>query len=1181
MFVKRIYLLVILLLSLSALSAGESKLRFIENKGQWNKQIQYNVRLNFGNIYFEKDKFTFLLIDQGHHHETDHKNHNDKHLGHHFNITFEGANKNVNFTYSGKSTHYFNYFLGNNPDNWANKVHEYERLTYRNLYNGIDLAIMGQGEDLKYEYYVAPQADPNQIKVKYNGIEKISIRDGNLFYHTTVCNIIEKAPYVYQYINGRKVEVACNYVLSEDGKTVEFEFPKAYNKKYELVIDPSLVFSRLSASTSDNFGFTATYDDIGRAYAGGIVFGVSGQYVTTLGSFNTSYNGGDSNAFGASAVDIGISCYNQISGALIYGTYIGGSGNELPNSMVVNNQGELVVLATTGSDDFPIRVSAFDNSFNGGPSVDLQSNGIFFPNGSDIAIFKLNNQGSNLVASTYFGGTENDGLNDDLALQFNYNSTDLHFNYGDVFRGEVIVDSNDNIYVASSTNSPDFPNLGAPSTLQGEQDAAVFKLSPNLNNLIFSRFLGGSNDDAGYAMKIDGNGNLFVDGGTKSVNFPIVGPSLHSVFRGGDCDGYIAKLNSINGSIIRSTFIGTSQYDQVYFVDLDDENNVYILGQTLGNYPVQNAGFSSPNGKQFIHKLDNNLNTSIYSTVFGTGAPNIDISPTALLVDVCERVYVSGWGGNTNQNRNGTLSNANISGMPITQGEDNVQANTSGGGDFYFFVLDKNATGQLFGSYFGGTAAEHVDGGTSRFDDQGIIYQAICAGCGGGSYGSTPGFSNFSSSNNCNVGIVKMDIGLPITSVSLDAFPRSTGCVPLTVNFESILEDVTDITWYFGDGNTSTGPSPSYTYIDTGVYQVILVGRDINSCNQVDSAFLTVTVEDDTLIATSIDTLSINCDNLEIFVGAIDVPTTIYDWDLGDGTVFLDAGFEIIHTYTDAGIYEIILHITDTTKCETEAWDTVSFEFAPRIEAEIGTNAACINTTFQMQNFSNPNAETFIWDLGNGQSSNEFEPNATYSSGGDFTITLTVIDSATCNFISSDTNVISIVASPSANFSTDTNYYLYPDLADFTNLSFNFDSFVWTFGDGESNTTNLDPSHFYKSLGDFSPCLKVSNDGCEDSICLDLFIDFIPLIGVPNAFSPNGDNFNDLIKVEGFGIIQMSFRIYNRWGELVYEGFNQEEGWDGSFKGINQEMEVFTYIVDALLLNNTKQILKGNITLLR
>ena len=1178
MFLRLFTICFLFALSTLGIQAADSDMRFIENKGQWDNHIVFNARLNFGNIYFEKNQFTFILQEyEQHSHEDEATNHLEE--GYHYKIQFVNANSNPRFTYSGRSEHYYNFFLGNNKSKWQTNVREYESISYRNLYKGINMSVTGVGENMKYEYYVAPGHAPSQIKWRYPGIDELAIKDGNLVYTTSVCQITEEAPYAFQMIDGKEVAVACNYKLSKKDNSVSFEFPDSYNKKYELVIDPTLVFARLSGSSSDNFGFTATYDADGRAYAGGIVFGVSGQYTTTVGSFNTSYNGGNSNAGGGGATDIGVSCYNATTGALVYGTYIGGSSNELPNSMIVNNVGDLLILATTGSNNFPMGPTPYDNSFEGGSVIDLPNNGVYFPNGSDIAVVKLSNNGSTLLASTFVGGTGNDGLNDDENIQQTYDGTDLHFNYGDAFRGEIIVDLADNVYVASSTNSNDFPTTGTISNLQGFQDAIVFKLNPNLTNLLFSRYLGGTEDDAGYSMKIDDNGNLFVDGGTKSTDFPTTAGALNTGFQGGDCDGYIAKLNSINGSLQAATYMGTGSYDQVYFVDLDDNNDVYCVGQTLGSYPVQNAAFSTFNGNQFIHKLDNNLSSTIYSTVFGTGATPIDISPTALLVDNCQRVYVSGWGGTTNQNRNINQSNPSISGMPITA--DAIQSNTSGGGDVYFFVLDKNATGQLYGSYFGGTAAEHVDGGTSRFDERGIIYQAICAACAGGSFPSSSGFSSSSGSNNCNVGVVKMDIGLPITSVDLDAFPTATGCVPLTVNFESILEDVTDFLWEFGDGDSSTLPNPVHTYTDTGVFIVKLVGTDFNSCNEKDSAFLTVTVSNDTIVAKVIDTLYVDCDSLDVFVGAPFEATTTYNWDMGDGTLLNNAGNFVTHRYALAGAYDIRLYVVDTTKCDGQAWDTISLEFAPKIQAEIGTENGCINTVLTMQNFSNPDSETFIWDLGNGETSNLFEPTTTYTTGGTFTVILTVIDSATCNFISSDTSFVNIIPPPMANFETDSNYYLYPELVDFTNLSINFTEHEWIFGDGARDTSNIDVSHLYLDVGDFSPCLKVENEGCRDSTCLDLFIDFIPLIGVPNAFSPNGDNVNDVIRVEGVGIVNLSFRIYNRWGELVYEGFDQNEGWDGNYKSVAQELEVYTYVVNAIFIDESQQVLKGNITIVR
>jgi len=1181
MFLRYYFFTFCCFIAFSFASANNSDMRFIENIGQWNNNIQFNTRLNQGNIYFEKHCFTFVLIERKNHSKDSHNHSTDIKNGHHFKIHFKGANENIHFTYSGKSEHYYNYFLGNDKSKWKSHVHEYESITYRNLYNGIDMAVYGDKQNMKYEYYVAPNANPNLIQVKYEGVDDIQLKNNNLYYNTSVTEIIELAPYAYQIINGDTIKIACNYQLNKNNNVVSFSFPNSYDKRYELVIDPTLIFSRLSNSTSDNFGFTATYDDQGRAYAGGIVFGAQGQYPTTTGAFDETYNGGvrELGTFFNQAIDIGISCYNASTGALIYGTYIGGSNNEIPNSMIVNNIGELVVLGTTGSSNFPINgLNIYDDSFNNGVTYNFSNNGVYFSNGSDIVVFKLSSNGNALTASTFIGGSGNDGLNDDLNSQTEYDGTDLHFNYGDGFRGEVIVDEDDNIYVASSTNSSDFPTVGTASSQNGVQDAVTFKLNSTMSNLIYSRYIGGSNDDAAYSLKIDNNNNVFVVGGTKSNDFPIVGNTININYQNGVSDGYICKLDNVTGNILASTFIGTNSYDQVYFVDLDESDNVYVVGQTLGNYPVFSSLYSNTNGKQFIHKLNNDLNSTIYSTVFGSGGNNIDLSPTAFLVDICERVYVSGWGGNTNENRNPNNTNSFISGMPTTS---NAFKQNTDGSDFYFFVLNKNASGILYGTYFGGNADEHVDGGTSRFNDQGIVYQAICAACGGETFQTSPGFSSNSSSTNCNLGIMKFNIDLPITLVDINAFPTYTGCIPLTVNFESILNDVSTFEWDFGDGSVSSLPNPTYTYTDTGVFNVRLIGSDPNSCNEADTAYLNVYASDDTITTNQIDSFYVNCDDYSIYVKAPLNSTSTYNWHMGDGTIYIDAGNEITHQYSDGNVYEIILHVEDTTKCDANGYDTLIIDLPPLIEAEINSDFGCVNTLFALQNNSNENAETFIWDLGNGETSNEYEPTIQYNAVDDYTVYLTVIDSGTCNIIDMDTNIISIIPAAVANFRTDSNYYIYPDLVQFTNYSYNYNQFEWNFGDGKYDSTNIDPLHFYENIYDFSPCLTVWNEGCLDTICKDIYIDFIPLIDVPNAFSPNGDGINDVIKVEGVGITQLSFKIYNRWGELVYEGFDQNEGWDGYYKGKLQELEVYTYQVNAILLDGSNKILKGNITLVK
>ena len=188
---------------------------------------------------------------------------------------------------------------------------------------------------------------------------------------------------------------------------------------------------------------------------------------------------------------------------------------------------------------------------------------------------------------------------------------------------------------------------------------------------------------------------------------------------------------------MRTCYQGTPDIDIIYGLKFDKLGFPYIMGTTKGSWRIQNAAFSNAGGKQFISKLKKDLSGYVYSTVFGTNSSDPNISPVAFLVDRCENVYVSGWGGGVNVQHGYT--SGNTSGLPEVNPLSGIPA--ADGADFYFFVLERNANRQLFGSHFGqfGGFGDHVDGGTSRFDENGIIFQAICANCGGGAQFPTTG----------------------------------------------------------------------------------------------------------------------------------------------------------------------------------------------------------------------------------------------------------------------------------------------------------------------------------------------------------------------------------------------------------------------------------------------------------
>ncbi len=276
--------------------------------------------------------------------------------------------------------------------------------------------------------------------------------------------------------------------------------------------------------------------------------------------------------------------------------------------------------------------------------------------------------------------------------------------------------------------------------------------------------------------------------------------------------------------------------DQVYGIETDKFGFIYVMGTTEGTWPVKNAAYSNQNAKQFISKLKPDLDSMVYSTVFGSSSSSAaqlpNISPTAFLVDRCENVYVSGWGGKSNTG----FGEGNTRGMPTTPDAIKPQTDASGS-DFYFFVLKKDAASQLYGSFFGQedpplgvnnpvTFGDHVDGGTSRFDRNGVIYQAMCANCFRtvsfpGTFGVWSRTNQATAGGECNLGMLKIEMNFAGVQAgvraSIDGVAYDTvGCVPLRVDFIDTLNKGKHYYWSFGDGSGDTTTSSqqfSYLYI--------------------------------------------------------------------------------------------------------------------------------------------------------------------------------------------------------------------------------------------------------------------------------------------------------------------------------------------------------------------------------
>ncbi len=1186
------------LLSAVVSTAQFGNIEFTENKGQWDKKVKFKGDVPSGSFFIRSTGFTVLqhnpddlkaLLDRLHAHSENGKVQtiDDKEKlilrSHAFNVDFVDGAKNAELIPDKPLTGYNNYFIGNDPSKWAGNCKVYQAVTLKNIYPNVDVRYFTDNGVMKYDIIARPGADINKIALKYDGIDKLGIKNKGLAIGTSVGEVREMAPYTYQFDGESKKDINCKFVVDKHN-VVRFQM-KNYDPNATIVIDPTLVFISFTGSRADNWGYTATYGPDGSMFGGGIVFGTG--FPVSPGAFQQNFGGGETYEL-TNGFDIGIIKLSPDGKNRIYATYIGGSGNEQPHSLIVDGAGNLILAGRSSSSDYPTTPAGSAGKFGPG-------------GGYDIVVTKLNATGSALIGSKKIGGSGDDGVNISVAR---YPSS-LQRNYGDDGRSEVILDNSGNIYVASCTQSADFPIAGGfQNKLSGGQDGVVLKLTPDVSGIIFSTFLGGNANDAAYVLSLNPmTGNLYVAGGTESDKFPGTsnGPVISAAYNG-NIDGFVSEITNDGSTLIRSTYLGTGAIDQVYGLKFDKLGFPYVMGQTYSSsWPHVNATYYDPGTKQFIAKLKPDLSAFVYSTTFGNPSSRYpNISPVAFLVDRCENVYISGWGGTF-----GSYAWSGTSGLPITP--DAFQTTTDNQ-DFYFFVLKKDATAQLFGSFLGevGKYPDHVDGGTSRFDQNGVIYEAICGNCepppNKPIFPTTPGvWSPTNGSDYCNLVLVKIAFNLAGVGAglqpSINGVPYdTTGCIPLKVDFKDTIHNAVTYHWNFGDGSPvliTTVPNTSHTYNNIGFYTVMLVTVDSSTCNISDTAYTHIRAGNNKALLnfnpvklSPCDSFKYRFDNLSVAPPGSSFNNQSFIWDFGDGSPRITGGTaSVFHNYVAPGTYNARLVLVDTNFCNSP--DSILFQLrvAALVKAQFITPpTGCAPYTAVFNNTSLA-GQNFQWDFGDGTTSTDISPTHFYNSPGTYTIKLVATDTSTCNKIDSTSSTITVYQKPMANFSVSP----VPPVVNTPNTFTNFSSpdavnFFWNFGDGDtlSTTSRAAILHQYNATGTFTACLTAVNQaGCADSICKPVQTLINPLVDVPNAFTPGSGDINSKIFVRGFGITKMRFIIWNRWGQKVFESNDSRMGWDGTFKGVLQPMDVYAYTLDIQFFNGTKTTRKGDITLIR
>lgn len=696
-------------------------LYFEENKGQVDESVAYLLKMPQRFIYFSSEEIVYQYVGSIGHGETK----QDKQKGYttdkqeyieeNIRLRFLDANQQPKISGLDENEGKVSYFRGNDPQKWVRGARTFSKILYRDLYADIDLVISEDRGSVKNEYRVKAGGSADQIRMSYQGVERIQVNEnGDVELYTTNGVLKEGKPYCYQVVDGQKVNVMAEYII-ENGDILGFRVGE-YKKDLDLVIDPELEFSTFLGGMDSDSGAGIAIDASGGVYVAGYTF--SADFPTTPGVHDINFNG---------RCEIFAAKIHPSGSSLLYSTYIGGSDEDRCYGMTVSLFGEVYVTGWTMSNDFPVTPGGYTTS--GG--------------GYDVFVTAINSFGTDLVLSSHFGG-----LSDDIGWA-------------------IAVDSTGNAYVTGDTESSNFPVTSAAYDKNyngGVGDAFVLKLGLFGTQLTYSTFLGGLKMDYGRGIALDSLSQAVVTGTTNSSDFPATPGAYDTSINGINAysDAFVTKINATGSALVYSTFFGGSDGDGGGEVLLDGSGNVYITGSTTSSdFPVSpnayDTTFAGPQGLHdaFLAKLNPSASTLIYSTYLGGSD-----------YDWGYDIGLDGWGSAF------VLGATQSSDFPTTP--DAYDKTHNGDNDVFLAKISPDGTALLSSTYFGGTGTEYADG--IAIDNKGSAY--IMGSTEGSAFPTTPGaydtsFNGGSYDYDCY--IAKFNYPLIIPPILLYFYPQFDG----------------------------------------------------------------------------------------------------------------------------------------------------------------------------------------------------------------------------------------------------------------------------------------------------------------------------------------------------------------------------------------------------------------------
>ncbi len=636
--------------------------RFEPNRGQSEPGVRFQSRLRGYSAEFLEGEVRLRLAG----------------AGRIVRMAFEGALAPAAIEGVGRLPSAAHYILGNRPEGWLWAVPQYRALVYRGLYPGVDVLFYGAGGALEYDLRLAPGADPSAVRLRFAGADRLRLTPhGDLEILAGGRRLLQKKPLAYQPEGGRRRPIECRYRLLA-GDRVALA-PLRYDPRRPLVIDPVLIYATYLGAGSDDSIVSVKVDAQGMVYLAG--YTGSADLPATPDSVQTA---------GAGARDIFVAKLDPAregADALVYFTYLGGSGADTPTSMELDPQGNVYLTGWTQSTDFPL----------GGNAPQIQRAG---DTGQDAFVVKLNPSVAGpvgLLFSTYWGGEGSDT------------------GYG------IAVDQEGYVYVVGVTKSEEFPLIGKPIQRGrwGDQDGFVVWMDPNAADppaaVLYSSYLGGEYNDEARAVVALGRGIAAIAGATTSELYHVSGDAFLPKYQGGG-DVFLTVLDMNRpeyDGLLYSTYLGGTGAEEPRRIARDRQGRLVLTGYTLSSdFPVAGDPYQPAprrSGQVFVSLLDPARPGGqglLYSTYFGAGGGEVAYD---VALDEAGRIYLTGY----------TLSKD----FPLTAQA--FQKDYGGGVEAFCAVLDPAAPAEralVYSTYLGRTGI-NVGYGIAVSRD-GVIYIA-------------------------------------------------------------------------------------------------------------------------------------------------------------------------------------------------------------------------------------------------------------------------------------------------------------------------------------------------------------------------------------------------------------------------------------------------------------------------